>query len=151
MTVASVTLHSEDDEEIDLNSKFLIEKAITYVLEQENIYDRVGIVFVSKEVLQDYNKQYRNQNYYPDILSFSSDEQGYLGDILLCKEIIIIQAKKYKVSVNEEILRLIIHGLMHLLGYTHEGYDISQVMLRKQEKFLQKIMNIIKKESCVIF
>ncbi len=149
MTVPLVTLYFEDDDEIDSNTKYLIEKAVTYVLTQEkHMQDRVGIVFVSKEVLQSYNKQYRNQEYYPDILSFKSDEPEYLGDILLCREIIAIQAKEYKVSVREELLRLVIHGLMHLLGHTHNGYDTSQSMLQKQELFLQKI---IEKESCVIF
>lgn len=60
----------------------------------------------------------------------------HLGDILICREQIQKQANEYHISYIEELGRIVIHGILHLLGYTHKSYELNEPMLLKQEVLL---------------
>ncbi len=140
-----IIIHSES-EDIDSTSKKSIRNAVSTVLKSENkSHANVSIVFLSATKMQGYNQRYRGKDYYPDILSFPSESLSYLGDILLCKPIIDAQAKRHKVPAREELLRLVIHGILHLLGYQHKSYDKAEHMLQYQEELLEKVL----KNSCI--
>jgi probable rRNA maturation factor len=78
------------------------------------------IAIVSKSEIKKINKAYRGKNKFTDILSFKSDDQYTLGELILCPQVISLQAKNNKLTQREEYLYLIIHGTLHLLGYDHE-------------------------------
>ena len=79
-----------------------------------------SIVLITDQAMQGYNRQYRGFDKATDVLSFRG-EQGYLGDILISTETAYNQSRKSKVlSFEKNIRRLILHGLLHLMGYDHE-------------------------------
>ena len=79
-----------------------------------------AVVFIADEAMREYNRTYRGYDKPTDVLSFRG-EAGYLGDILISSETAYNQASKSsKLTFQSNIHRLIVHGLLHLMGYDHE-------------------------------
>ena len=79
-----------------------------------------SVVFITDEMMRDYNRRYRGFDKPTDVLSFRGDA-GYLGDILISSETAYNQARKSStLSFETNLQRLILHGLLHLIGYDHE-------------------------------
>jgi probable rRNA maturation factor len=79
-----------------------------------------SVVFVTDDMIRRYNRDYRGFDNSTDVLSFSGDDV-YLGDILISSETAYNQARKSKtLSFETNIRRLLLHGLLHLMGYDHE-------------------------------
>lgn len=90
------------------------------------------------------NRTYRGKDASTDVLSFPFSETRpdgttYLGDIFISGARAKVQAREAGISLEEEILRLIIHGLLHLMG--HEHSDESSDMLKQQEKLFHAILS----------
>jgi rRNA maturation RNase YbeY len=106
----------------------------------------VSVVFLNQQQMQKYNHQYRKKNYPTDVLSFPADFSGaraslpaddpYLGDILLCVDKAQENAAAAGHSINREVQILLLHGVLHLLGYDHETdhgeMDALEGKLRKR-------------------
>lgn len=148
MSKAQITIYAVNTNEIiSSHVQALIRRTVNYVLEIEKKRNcSVSIVFLSETAMRQYNCIYRKKNYVPDILSFPGDDDTYLGDMLLCKAIIKKHAAQFNISEPEELLRVVIHGMLHMLGYTHKSYDPEEDMLIYQENLLHKILE---KEKCV--
>jgi probable rRNA maturation factor len=79
-----------------------------------------AVVFITDAAMRDYNRTYRGYDKSTDVLSFQGDG-GCLGDILISSETAYNQARKSStLSFQTNIRRLIVHGLLHLMGYDHE-------------------------------
>jgi probable rRNA maturation factor len=92
------------------------------------------------------NGRYRGIAKPTDVLSFpmievDSATPSILGDIVVCVPKVLSQAKEYGVTFYDELLRLLLHGLLHLLGYDHE---ISTYQRRKMEKKEKELINAVK-------
>ena len=110
-----------------------------------------SVSFVDERNMRNMNRKFRAINDSTDILSFAAeDDDGFgfisagrrkrvLGDMLICPEVLKRNAETFKVSENEELRRLLIHGVLHLSGDNHQTNDPSEPMLIKQEKILAKL------------
>lgn len=78
------------------------------------------IVFMNPEPAKKINMQYRKKNYATDVLSFLSPTKEDLGDLVLCPQVLKKQAKEHALSFKAELAYMLIHGVLHLLGYDHE-------------------------------
>lgn len=88
------------------------------------------------------NRSYSGNDYATDVLSFPlhdeyPDRQFYLGDVFICSDTARQQARRHHFPLGEEYLRLIVHGVLHLLGHDHDSPDDSMFIL--QEKVLKEI------------
>jgi probable rRNA maturation factor len=82
-----------------------------------------SIVFVTDEVIRTYNRKFRGFDKATDVLSFCG-EGDYLGDILISAETAYNQARRSAtLTFESNIRRLLLHGLLHLIGYDHETDD----------------------------
>jgi probable rRNA maturation factor len=70
--------------------------------------------------VQQLNRRYRRTDAATDVLSFPSDEPGYLGDVVIAAGVARRQARQAGHSLQHELRVLALHGLLHLLGYDHE-------------------------------
>jgi probable rRNA maturation factor len=91
----------------------------------------VSISFVSRSEMKKLNRKYRKKNKPTDVLSFSMKEGRLLGDVIICPSIAKANAVKYGSTFRSEIARLVVHGLLHLLGFDH-----GKKMFEVQEKIL---------------
>ena len=97
------------------------------------------INFIDQKEILELNKTHLNHNYFTDIITFnySGDQKLLDGELLISVDDAWENAKKYKVSVNEEIFRLVIHGILHLIGYD----DTSASKKRKMKLMENKLLN----------
>jgi probable rRNA maturation factor len=78
------------------------------------------IAIVPDDRVQQLNRRYRRTDAATDVLSFPSDERGYLGDVVIAAGVARRQARQAGHSLQHELRVLALHGLLHLLGYDHE-------------------------------
>jgi probable rRNA maturation factor len=97
----------------------------------------VSILLTDDDGIRGLNKKYRGIDSPTDVLSFSLDDSYMLGDIVVSLERVSVQAKDYCVSFDEELSRLLLHGLLHLLGYDHvTGGRQAKLMKDKEGELL---------------
>ncbi len=104
---------------------------------------QLNLSFVSSDEMQLLNKTYRNKDKPTNVLSFElpenfpvGDEKTLIGEIALCEEIIQEESKKYKKIFENRLKHMIIHGLLHLIGFDH----IKEEEENKMESIEKKIM-----------
>lgn len=144
---------TSEDLDLDLIRK-KAEKTITEVLRVENISENaeVSLSIVDRQTIHKLNKDYRNVDRETDVLSFPLDEEGFdnegnplilLGDIVICLDVAENQAADFGHSLEREIMYLICHSTLHLLGYDHIEEDDKKVM-RSKEKEVMKNLGVFK-------
>lgn len=115
-----------------------IKRIIKYIAEAEALGDtvEVSIMITDNIEIQSLNAKYRNIDAPTDVLSFEMDDQ-YLGDIVISMDKVIEQAHVYGHSLKRELSFLVVHGMLHLLGYDHID-EVDRVLMREKE---EKILN----------
>ena len=126
-----------------LNQKYLnkiAEKTLEAVKFKKPV--EISLVITGEKRMRSLNKKYRNINKITDVLSFGNEEEDnksvkfinpsdeiiYLGEIFICYPQAVRQARQKKHSVKKELAILLIHGILHLLGYDHqEDYEDSEM------------------------
>jgi len=94
-------------------------------------------VFCSDEYLLEVNKKYLSHDYYTDVITFDYTEGDVIsGDILISIERIKENAKGYNTTFEEELRRVIIHGVLHLLGYKDSSAEEKAEMRRREDEAL---------------
>ena len=149
----------EVDEAMEALVTQVVEKVLAYE-ECEEDYE-VSISFVSDEEMRSLNNEYRGIDKETDVLSFPMvefmdeeleeedenaeyiDEEIALGDIVISMKSVREQAEDYGHSINRELAFLLVHGMLHLLGYDHEDEASEKEMFEKQETILKE-MNLIR-------
>jgi probable rRNA maturation factor len=97
----------------------------------------LSIVLVEKREIQSLNRLYRQRDYATDVLSFSYEDammegSHFLGEIVIAPEVAIKQAAGRQAAPERELRRLLLHGILHLLGYDHEsdGGRMNQMQIK---------------------
>ncbi len=88
--------------------------------------------------MSELNRLYLSHLGTTDVISFPFYEKNLWGEIYLCVPQALRQAKEYKTKPQEELERLLIHGILHLLGYDHKGYKEALLMEKKTLEYLRK-------------
>ena len=99
----------------------------------------LSLIIVNDKQMRDINFQYRDLDKTTDVLSFPDTEEDYLGDIFISLDKVKLQAVEYEHSEMEEFARLLIHGILHLVGYDHIKDEDHEVMVKKEEELLKKL------------
>lgn len=104
-----------------------------------------SIIFVTPEEIQKLNSEYRKIDRVTDVISFALEDDEdkilnlrILGDIYICIDKMLEQAKEYGHSNKRELSFLTVHGLLHLLGYDHQTVEEEKEMFGLQDKILEE-------------
>ncbi len=93
------------------------------------------VVFLDAAAAKRLNKKFRGRDYATDVLSFPGMESGWLGELVICPQVIERQAREHELSFKTELGYMVLHGLLHLLGYDHETSRREELrMMRLQDK-----------------
>lgn len=96
------------------------------------------IAFVDSKKIKKLNQDFRSKGKVTDILSFSGFTEEELGELVVCGEVIDKQSIEHGLSRNEELGYLLIHGVLHLLGYEHEkGGKKAKEMFELQDSIFE--------------
>jgi probable rRNA maturation factor len=116
------------------------------VVDELNIKGNITIKLGDEEESRQLNRHYLQRDYATDVLSFAFNEElpesFYLGDIFVCYPVAREQAGENQIPLEEELLTLMIHGLLHLAGYDHEAETDNGEMLTLQEHLVHKYLNL---------
>ncbi len=138
----SITSH-RDPEPLDLAA---FERLAAFVLEREDVPElaELSIGVVDLDEMTALNERYRGVEGPTDVLSFGcddpcaveSDEPITLGDVIVAPQVAERQAADYGHTVEDELNLLLVHGILHLLGYEHEADEDARVMQERERVLL---------------
>lgn len=94
----------------------------------------LSIAIVAPSRIKELNKRYRKKDRPTDVLSFEDKESW--GEIVICPAEVRRNAKKFNSNFKKELSRVLIHGVLHLLGYDHEKAKEEEKMKKKEEYYL---------------
>ncbi|WP_455482100.1 rRNA maturation RNase YbeY [Bartonella sp. B35(2025)] len=127
----------------------ITEKALTTTMHHvslENVVSEVSLLFTDDKHIEKINAQWRNQNKPTNVLSFPAfplqageSPKLMLGDIIIARETVALEAKKEGKSFQDHLTHMIVHGVLHLLGYNHETSDEAHQMEELERGILQKL------------
>lgn len=105
----------------------------------------LSLTLVGKTRMRRLNRTYRQRDYATDVLAFPMQDASqlplaFVGDVVICVPVALSQASRFSNTPDEEILRLLIHGILHLLGYDHETTEReAKRMKRKEQAIFQRL------------
>ncbi len=115
-----------------------------HVLDKEGLDESVelSILLIGADHIRRLNARFAGNDYATDVLSFPmmDDEEAsesMLGDVVLCPEIARANAEKLNHSLDRELNVLLVHGILHLLGYDHQGKSDGSDMERRLNEILE--------------
>jgi probable rRNA maturation factor len=141
MLVSITTMR--DPEPLDLSA---FERLGLFVLAHEEVEDNteLSVAIVPVEDMADLNMKYLGVEGPTDVLSFGcddvcaapGDEPFTLGDVIIAPEVALAQAEEYGTTAEAELNLLLVHGILHLLGYDHEADTDAEVMQAREKTLL---------------
>ncbi len=104
----------------------------------------INYIFCDDNYLLELNKQYLNHNYYTDIITFDYVEGNKIsGDIYISKNRVADNSEKLGVNLEDEFIRVILHGVLHLLNYKDKSSLEKKSMRRLEDEYISKYKNLI--------
>lgn len=123
-----------------VRNKRNISEWLRYVVDNEGFTNGdIAIVCCSDDYLLEVNRSYLNHDYYTDIITFDyTDNQVVSGDLMISVDRIRDHAVKYGVSFEDELHRVMVHGVLHLCGYKDKRKNDKELMTSKENHYLKK-------------
>lgn len=97
-------------------------------------------MLVDKKFMTGLNKKYRNENLPTDVLAFPNDGV-LLGDVVISLDACLSQSRQYHHSFEQELAILLVHGILHLLGFEDKEKNKQKEMRKREKKILEEIQN----------
>lgn len=148
----SIEISNETAVEVDTDS---VLKLATFVRDELKLHPAIdlGIIFVDEEPMAELHVKWMDEPGPTDVLSFPMDElrpgsdllpspEGVLGDIVVCPQVAIRQAETASHSMMNEVLLLVTHGMLHLVGFDHAEPEEEKEMFGLQRELLEKFHGV---------
>ena len=129
------------DKRFNVDQKRLRSMIKTLIEDESSGASSVNVVYCNNRLMCDLNKNFLGHNGTTDVLAFDLDDgerEELLGEVYVNLQQARKQAKDFKIKYNEEVERLTVHGILHLLGYDDKGAKSRREMWERQEGFLKK-------------
>jgi len=131
-----IEIHFEDIEVLDLNPEFFVSWLSSVCELEGQKLGSLNLIFCSDQHLLELNKKHLNHDYYTDIITFAYTDEVVSGDLFISYDRIKDNSKTNNVSVNNELNRVAVHGVLHLLGYGDKSKEESVKMTELEDKYL---------------
>ncbi|MCR5523844.1 MAG: rRNA maturation RNase YbeY [Clostridia bacterium] len=158
--IVKVIITREGSVKVPTGIKLLCRRCCTAVLLEEEFDGKaeVSVTFVDDERIRELNNEFRKIDSSTDVLSFPLGENGVydinydtgaklLGDIVISVPHAVAQAEEYGHSLEREIGFLIVHSMLHLLGYDHVNGGLEEVRMREKEETVLTKLGLKRNES----
>jgi probable rRNA maturation factor len=124
----------------------MIRLLVREILASEKADSGVDVILIDDKFMKELNRKFTKRNKTTDVLSFGmregepdATEYPSLGDVYVSLDQARRQAEEYGVEFEEEVARLVAHGLLHLLGYDHADKAAEEIMRKREETYLSKV------------
>jgi len=127
-----------EDTSLPLFNQSSVATWLCNVCESENKeLDEVSIIFCSDDYLLTMNNEYLQHDYYTDIITFDyCVDNQVVGDLFISVDRVTDNAKFNQVSFDNELLRVMVHGILHLIGFKDKSDEDSKLMRLKEDEYL---------------
>ncbi len=118
-------------------------RVVAAVLAGERCHAEVSVTFVGRERMRRLNAEYKGHDHPTDVLSFALEPPAglRLADLYICGDVAKREARARRIPVRQELIRLVVHGTLHALGYDHPEGDGRErsAMWRRQERYVEAL------------
>ena len=133
-----VQIHYENTEILDLDPEFFVSWLSQVATMEKKILGELNLIFCSDDYLLEINKEYLDHDYYTDIITFDYTQGEVLsGDLFISIDRVKDNAKSFEAETKEEILRVVVHGFLHLAGYEDKTENKEKEMRLKEDTYLK--------------
>jgi rRNA maturation RNase YbeY len=136
-----VNIFFEDTEVLDLNPEFFVSWLSEVCVSHCNLLGEVSLIFCSDEYLLELNRTHLDHDYYTDIITFDYSESDVSGDLFVSIDRVRENAEVEKVEFLSELNRVVVHGVLHLLGFKDKTNEESTEMKAQENKALEIIVS----------
>lgn len=137
-----INLFYEDVEVPGLDSEFFASWLSSVCGFEDKVLNEVNLIFCSDEYLLELNRTHLNHDYYTDIITFDYCEDGLIiGDLFISVDRVEENANDASVSFTQELNRVVVHGVLHLIGYKDKLPEDECVMRGKEDWALGLIVS----------
>lgn len=120
-----------------------VRRAVRSVLRGEGRAAGICVTFLGPTAMRRLNRRYKRRDRPTDVLAFSlpGPDGALIGDVYVCRAVAAAEARARRIPVRTELLRLVVHGTLHVLGYDHPEGDGRErsAMWRRQERYLRRL------------
>lgn len=120
-----------------------VRRVVRGVLDAERSDADLSITFLGPETMRRLNRRYKGHDEPTDVIAFTLDTPDHrtVGDVYLCAAVAARQARRHGVSRRQELIRLIVHGVLHVLGHDHPDGEarLRSAMWRRQERYVERL------------
>lgn len=142
-----LTFHAEEID-FELNNAAIIESWLKQVIKNENwILANVAYIFCSDAYLYKMNVEHLQHDTYTDVITFQYNEEFVEGDIFISVDRTTENAKIFGVTADHELHRVMVHGLLHLMGYKDKEPVDKTLMTEKENEYLGLLGTILKLDN----
>lgn len=105
---------------------------------EEGTIKEIHYIFCDDEYILQINKNYLNHDYYTDIITFpySQGNKDIKADIYISIDTVRSNAEEFKTTFDDELKRVMVHGLLHMLGYQDKSIEQSSIMREKENQYI---------------
>lgn len=133
-----LNFYNSDNIRINLNKALIVKRFEKIAFFERKNIDYINYVFVNDRSIKLYNTKYLHHSYPTDIITFDYSQFNVIsGDIYISIDTVKFNAKKFNVSFAIELNRVVLHGLLHLMGYKDKTPSDIKVMRFKENYYLQ--------------
>ena len=131
-------IHFTYNTDFSLNNESAVAKLLdTIIVSKGKSIDKLFFYFVSETKMQQVNSNHLNHDFVTDVITFDySDDRGISAEAFICPSEVLKNAKRYKQPTENEVVRVILHALLHVLGYDDKTKNSRQEMRKQEDSFL---------------
>ena len=137
-----VNVHAVNDKSRQKSFKQRTKQLVKNILKKEELKcSYINLVFCDDEKIRDINRKFLNHDYETDVLTFyDKDEDGLIeSDVIVSVESVLDNSKRYKTEFEDELNRVVVHGVLHLCGYNDDARSDKIKMRKKENIYLNNI------------
>jgi probable rRNA maturation factor len=126
---------------VSLNSRQRLKKFLLSIFKKEGRQLKtLNYIFCSDQTLLKINIDFLDHNFYTDIISFDLTDPGedLVGEVYISVDRVRANAKSLNIPLNKELLRVVIHGVLHFCGYQDKSTKDKTLMRQKEEEYLER-------------
>ena len=132
-----ISIQYEDMEILDVNPEFFVSWLTRVCIDEGCELGELGVVYCSDEYILYANNRYLNHDYYTDIITFDYREGDQInGDLLISIDRVKDNASQEGVDWRVELNRVMVHGVLHIIGYRDKSIEEQRLMREKENYYL---------------
>lgn len=138
----------DETDSLDAKYRSRLRKIANTVLKNSGVPNNAELCvsFIGDEKMRELNLSYRNIDRTTDVLSFAQEEEGpgytLLGDVVISIDTAERHSESYGSTLHEEIKKLVVHGILHLLGHDHKKKKETRIMREKEAELLSGVKDL---------